>query len=96
MQPMADRRASNLLSRLMRTLCLQVATLYTYSVSMVDTVTCKRGKKQANKRRIRFPGITQAARDLGVTRTHLYYVLTGDRKSPTLLKQWRRWRADNA
>jgi hypothetical protein len=30
----------------------------------------------------RFPGICQAAKDLGVCRQHIYFVLTGVRRSP--------------
>jgi hypothetical protein len=33
----------------------------------------------------RFPGINRAARKLGVTRQHLYFVLTGQRQSARLL-----------
>jgi hypothetical protein len=32
----------------------------------------------------RFPGICAAARDLGVTRGHLWYVLRGERRSPRI------------
>lgn len=46
-------------------------------------------------RRIRFPGIVQLARELGVSRIHLYYVLNGERRSPRIerhpvVKQLRR------
>jgi hypothetical protein len=37
----------------------------------------------------RFPGICAAARALGVTRHHLYFVLLGDRQSPVLLARYR-------
>ena len=36
----------------------------------------------AKKRRVRFPGIVGHARSLGVSRIHLYFVLTGARRSP--------------
>lgn len=36
----------------------------------------------------RFPGIVAAARRLGVSRVHLYYVLRGDRKSPGLQRRY--------
>lgn len=35
-------------------------------------------------RRIRFPGIVKHAETLGVSRIHLYYVLTGVRRSPRI------------
>ena len=37
---------------------------------------------------IRFPGITEAARRLKVTRIHLYLVLSGQRTSHQLLKRY--------
>ena len=37
---------------------------------------------------MRFPGISQAARTLGVSRTHLWYVLTGRRQSRSLLARY--------
>jgi len=36
----------------------------------------------------RFPGIVAAARALGVTRHHLYFVLRGERKSPGLRRRY--------
>lgn len=39
----------------------------------------------------RYPGITLAARELGVTRGHLWQVLTGNRASPPLIVRWRAW-----
>lgn len=38
-----------------------------------------------------FPGITRAALELGVHRGHLHRVLTGERKSKTLLTRWHGW-----
>lgn len=35
-------------------------------------------------RRARFPGICEAAERLGVGRIHLYFVLTGARRSPRI------------
>jgi len=35
-------------------------------------------------KRVRYPGIVAAARELGVSRIHLYYVLRGERKSPRI------------
>lgn len=39
----------------------------------------------------RYPGITLAATDLGVTRTHLWQVLSGNRESKPLLARWKAW-----
>ena len=39
----------------------------------------------------RFPGICQAARDLGVSRLHLYMVLVGMRVSHRLTRRWKEW-----
>ena len=38
----------------------------------------------------RFPGIAGDARTLGVSRTHLYLVLTGARKSARLMTAYRK------
>jgi hypothetical protein len=48
---------------------------------------------QSDRRRPRFPGIVEDARRLGVSRVHLYLVLIGDRKSPTLLARYQRLQA---
>ncbi|MCA1659016.1 MAG: hypothetical protein LC642_00520 [Verrucomicrobiaceae bacterium] len=37
------------------------------------------GGKRTKNRRVRFPGIVEHARKLGITRIHLYYLLTGAR-----------------
>ena len=39
----------------------------------------------------RYPGITHAATELGVTRTHLWAVLSGRRESKPLLARWHAW-----
>lgn len=39
-----------------------------------------------------FPGIGKHARDLGVSRIHLYYVLTGVRRSPRIESWWAKQR----
>lgn len=39
----------------------------------------------------RFPGISLAATDLGVTRSHLWQVLAGKRDSKPLLARWQAW-----
>jgi DNA-binding phage protein len=40
------------------------------------------------KSRVKYPGITRVARENGVTRTHLYLVLEGDRISPRLKRAY--------
>lgn len=44
----------------------------------------QRGVKNKKKRQIQHRGICDAARELGVTRTHLYRVLRGERRSPRI------------
>ncbi len=44
--------------------------------------------KSESKRRVRFVGICADARKLGVSREHLYRVLTGKRQSRLLLKRY--------
>ncbi|HMP73851.1 MAG TPA: hypothetical protein PKE55_11375 [Kiritimatiellia bacterium] len=39
---------------------------------------------RGRNRNTRFPGICEHARKLGVSRVHLWYVLTGERKSPRI------------
>ena len=46
-------------------------------------------KHKIARRKTRFPHIGKACEELGVSRTHLYYVLTGQRKSPKLLRRYR-------
>ncbi|MBU4460038.1 MAG: hypothetical protein KJ579_05680 [Verrucomicrobia bacterium] len=50
--------------------------------------TPKRGEFSSGirglNRRARFPGICEAAERLGVGRVHLYFVLTGARRSPRI------------
>jgi DNA-binding phage protein len=41
----------------------------------------------------RFRGITKAARELGVDRTHLYRVLKGQRQSRALIRRYKALRA---
>jgi len=41
--------------------------------------------------RPRFPGICEAAEALGVDRSHLYRVLTGERESRRLTRAWSEW-----
>jgi len=45
--------------------------------------------KPSRKRNPAIKGITLDAEALGVTRTHLYLVLTGNRESKPLLKRYR-------
>ncbi len=55
----------------------------------------KAGSKHKNTRRgpTRFPRIGAACKALGVSRTHLYYVLTGARRSPRLLRRYQSFAA---
>ena len=46
---------------------------------------------QSRGKRVVYPGITLAARELGVNRTHLHRVLTGERPSKTMLTRWHGW-----
>ncbi len=50
----------------------------------------KAGSKHKNTRRgpTRFPRIGAACTALGCSRTHLYYVLTGQRQSRSLLRRY--------
>ena len=45
-------------------------------------------KGEAKRRKIRFPGIVVCAQKLGVDRSHLFRVLTGERKSPPLMDRF--------
>ena len=40
---------------------------------------------------VSYPGITVAAKDLGVSRAHLHRVLVGDRQSAGLMSRWHAW-----
>lgn len=42
--------------------------------------------------RVRFAGIGEAAQTLGVDRTHLWRVLTGRRRSRSLLARYAAWK----
>lgn len=47
----------------------------------------KRNEKETVRGRnglTKYPGICEAAKELGVCRTHLWYVLRGDRRSPRI------------
>lgn len=46
---------------------------------------------QSRRAGVLHPGITRAAIELGVHRGHLHRVLTGERKSKTLLTRWHAW-----
>lgn len=39
----------------------------------------------------RFPGISLAAAELGVSRNHLWQVLSGKRESKPLMSRWKAW-----
>lgn len=51
-------------------------------------------KKSESKRLVQFVGICADARFLGVTREHLYRVLTGQRASKSLLKRYQALKAN--
>jgi DNA-binding phage protein len=54
-------------------------------------------RKSTKKRRVvRFAGICAAARELGVTRIHLYRVLTKERRSPGLMTRYRALKRNGA
>jgi hypothetical protein len=46
---------------------------------------------QSLQKRVAFPGITKAARDLEISRAHLFAVLIGERKSGRTLRRWGAW-----
>ncbi len=46
---------------------------------------------QSCSKHVRFPGAAIAARDLGVHRSHLNRVLSGERQSGELLTRWNAW-----
>jgi hypothetical protein len=46
---------------------------------------------QSRRANVMHPGIGLAAIELGVHRGHLHRVLTGERKSKTLLTRWHGW-----
>lgn len=56
------------------------------------TISMKRELRNPPKTRrgeTRFPGIKRHAETLGVSRPHLFLVLTGQRKSASLLRRYR-------
>lgn len=66
-----------------------------YFASMIRETPGTRKAKASRKRRkrpIRFPGIVAAAQALGVSRVHLYLVLSGRRKSARLLERYEEWK----
>lgn len=50
-----------------------------------------KAKKNGKGRKVRFPGIVAAAEALGVTRVHLYLVLSGKRESASLRARYLEW-----
>jgi len=46
---------------------------------------------QSRGKLVRWPGSNVAARDLGIDRTHLHRVLSGERRSHRLLARWKEW-----
>ena len=47
-------------------------------------------------REVKYPGIMRDARELGVSRTQLWYVLEGERESKSLLRRYRALKAQQA
>jgi hypothetical protein len=50
---------------------------------------------QSLQSRVAFPGITKAARELELSRAHLFAVLVGERKSRRTLRRWNAWLEKN-
>lgn len=46
---------------------------------------------QSLQKRTAYPGITKAARELEISRAHLFAVLEGERKSGRTLRRWDAW-----
>jgi hypothetical protein len=53
-------------------------------------------KREAQKRKVRFPGLMAASAALGVNRTHLYKVLSNKRSSKRLLARYKALKASQA
>lgn len=53
-------------------------------------------KDKQNKGRVKYVRIVRDALALGVDRTHLYRVLTGERQSRSLLRRYRELKRDAA
>lgn len=51
-----------------------------------ETVT-----SQSLRSNVAFPGITKAARDLEISRAHLFAVLNGHRQSGRTIRRWNAW-----
>lgn len=47
--------------------------------------------KQSRGKQVRYPGSSIAACAMGVDRTHLHRVLTGERQSKSLVARWHAW-----
>ena len=50
---------------------------------------------QSLQARVTFPGITKAARDLQISRAHLFAVLNGERASRRTIRRWGSWLEKN-
>jgi hypothetical protein len=50
---------------------------------------------QSFQQRVAFPGITRAARELNISRGHLFACLTGERKSRRTIRRWTAWLEKN-
>ena len=55
----------------------------------------KKVPHQSGGANVRFPGLTLAAKELGIHRGHLHRVLIGERKSPSLSARWNAWLMSN-
>ena len=50
---------------------------------------------QSLQARVTFPGITKAARDLQLSRAHLFAVISGERRSGRTMRRWSAWLEKN-
>ena len=71
----------------MHQMLLTVCTIRLLSCLMLPQLTNESQPK--HRRKIRFPHIVSIAQQLNVERSHLFRVLSGERKSPGLLKRFR-------
>ncbi|MFZ4397647.1 MAG: hypothetical protein ACOYOU_18710 [Kiritimatiellia bacterium] len=51
-----------------------------------------KAKKKTWSRKSQHPGITRAAKDMGVSHSHLWRVLSGERQSRVLTQRYLAWR----
>jgi len=55
----------------------------------------KNSGQRKKTRVVRWPGLCKAAADLGYNRTHLYLVLTGQRRSLRTTRRFEEWQKGN-